>query len=383
MFEVGDFWFIVRGQLNSLKQFNLENVKNMIWEFWEAHRNKDKAAPDSIKKLAAAYNLSGKKDKTRCDFCLKFMKKIANGHTTDYCFFGDKEGWDKINKSNLAESNKLDSQYQCLLSEKVRAFHDSGCTPTSYFLEKPVNLIKSQSLIKTASNQTVLSNGFGNVKVGDIILKGVRHVPSFSYNLVSGIQIMKMGFRQVFYNDRLEILKGDKVVYTGQYNQENGLIELNDVDHQENLANNIKSSLGLYDWHKKLGHVGSQMLKRTSSKHNIKFIDNSVDCESCLKSKATSKRVTRFKRDSVEYDVLEMIKSDTTPFPVQSYDGYLYNVKYVCRSIGFIQLYWIKDFKSATILETFIKFKMKYEKFNWKEYLILQMRWGYRIQRCI
>ena len=152
-----------------------------------------------------------------------------------------------------------------------------------------------------------------------------------------------MGLKQVLYNDWLEILKGDKVVCTGQYNQEFGLIELNDVDHQGNFANNIKSSLDLYDWHRKLGHVGSQMLKRTLSKHNIKFIDNYFDCESCLKSKATSKRVSRFKRDSVVYDVLEMIESDTTPFPVQSYDGYLYNVKYVCRSSGFIQLYWIKD----------------------------------------
>jgi hypothetical protein len=123
--------------------------------------------------LAAAYNLSGKKDKTRCDFCVKFRKKIANGHTPDNCFFGDKVGWDKINKSNLAESNKLDSQYQCFLTEKVRTFHDSGCTPTSYFLERPANFIMSQSLVKTASNETVLSNGFGNVKVGDILLKGV------------------------------------------------------------------------------------------------------------------------------------------------------------------------------------------------------------------
>jgi hypothetical protein len=53
VFEVGDFWLIVRGQLNSLKQFNLENLKNMIWEFWEAHRNKriavDKTAFDPTK----------------------------------------------------------------------------------------------------------------------------------------------------------------------------------------------------------------------------------------------------------------------------------------------------------------------------------------------
>ena len=76
VFEVGDFWFIARGQLNSLKKFDLETVKNTIWDFWEAHRNKrisvDKTTFDPIKKIAAAYNVSGKKEKSRCDHCSKF-----------------------------------------------------------------------------------------------------------------------------------------------------------------------------------------------------------------------------------------------------------------------------------------------------------------------
>jgi hypothetical protein len=218
--------------------------------------------------------------------------------------------------------------------------------------------------VKTASNQTVKSEGTGQVKIGNLLIDNVVHVPKFSHNLLSGIQLMKMGLKQIIFNDKLTVLDGDKVVCTGHFNHEYGLIEM---DTTPIIANHVSSVLDLTKWHNKLGHVGTQMIKRTLDSNQIKFKNNYHPCDSCLRSKSVSKSVSRFKgTPDQKYDKLEMIESDTTPFPTLSYDGYVYNVKYVCRKTGFIHMCWLKDLKSATVLESFMKFRVKFENITGK-----------------
>jgi hypothetical protein len=93
-YDVGDFWAKVRGELNQLATFELESVKTQIWDHRECFRNKrvdyDKEPFNPIKKTAPkAFNI-GKNSK--CEYCSKFRQRIAGGHTTDTCYFGDSPG---------------------------------------------------------------------------------------------------------------------------------------------------------------------------------------------------------------------------------------------------------------------------------------------------
>ena len=57
-------------------------------------------------------------------------------------------------------------------------------------------------------------------------LNDVAYVPSFTKNLVSGIQIMRQGYKQVIENNSLKIYKNDILVATGSYDSETGLLKM-------------------------------------------------------------------------------------------------------------------------------------------------------------
>ena len=132
--------------------------------------------------------------KNVCEWCQKHGRtKIQHTHKTVKCFYGDKSGSAKFNKNN-------DQNY-------FVAFHDSGSTPRSYFKDIPNNCKKSNSFVQTANNQKIPVVGIGSVKFGKMELNDVAYVPSFSKNLVSGIQIMNQGYKQIIENGELKIFK--------------------------------------------------------------------------------------------------------------------------------------------------------------------------------
>lgn len=52
-------------------------------------------------------------------------------------------------------------------------YYDTGCTPTSYFKDKPMNLKNYEGSVKTASNQKVNARGVGEIKLGRITIDNV------------------------------------------------------------------------------------------------------------------------------------------------------------------------------------------------------------------
>jgi hypothetical protein len=72
----------------------------------------------------------------------------------------------------------------------------------------------------------------------------------------------------------------------------------------------------------------------------------------------------KMKRD---YDLIEMIESDSTPFPIISYDGFSINIKFVDRNSGYIFTKFIANLKSATVLQVFKSFKAKVENLTGKK----------------
>ena len=74
------------------------------------------------------------------------------------------------------------------------------------------------------------------MQIGKLVLDDVVHVPSFSKNLLSGIQVMKQGYKQVIENDKIYIFDQDTLVATGKYCEKTGLLKM---DEQINTSNKV------------------------------------------------------------------------------------------------------------------------------------------------
>ena len=145
-----------------------------------------------------------------CDWCKKNKRwKIQNSHVKENCFYGDKPGWEKL----VSDNKTVENSY-------FVAFHDSGSTPRSYFKDIPANCKKTTGFVQTADNKKVEAVGVGSAKFGNMELDDVAYVPSFTKNLVSGIQIMRQGYKQIIENNSLKIYKDDILVATGSYDSE-------------------------------------------------------------------------------------------------------------------------------------------------------------------
>ena len=243
----------------------------------------------------------------------------------------------------------------------------------SYFKDKPEKNFKSIiGTVKTASNQSVESLGVGEVKLGKLHVKNVVYVPGFNHNLLSGIVIMKSGYIQIIKNDHLEIQDNDgNVMCTGKYNPDFGLIE---IIQDFNTYKCHQSSQDLQTWHRKLAHINNDTLKRSLKQYGINTNGNLSSCDDCIKGKMTasnSKVPSKKTRD-----VLELIESDTTPFPSVSHDGFSYNIKFVDASSGDIFLMWIDNLKSSTSLECFRLFEERVENLTNKSIIILRTDGG-------
>lgn len=269
VFESNDFWFNVRGAINLIKKFSYEEVKTLICDYWEAHRNRRMAVNrdpfDPTKKVAVSYQATGSgfKSNKKCDFCFKYRKRLAKSHKSGDCYYGDKEGWTKVNQTdqtNFAQGDNKDdsSSYSGLcLNVSAPIVYDTGCTPLSYFKDKPSNLKPYTGSIKSASNHLVQAKGIGHFKLGDTII--------------------------------------------------------------------------------------DSFIKRNLDANQISYENDDIQCSACIEGKLTKSPKQNKAQDLKSYEVLEMIEADSTVFPIDSYDGFHANVKFIDRSTGYIFGGWLSN----------------------------------------
>ena len=301
-------------------------AKNAIKDFYNA-------TPEKIRNSFKKFELTGKimensnysfNSKNVCEWCQKHGRtKIQHTHKTEKCFYGDKSSSTKFNKNN---------NQNCFV-----AFHDSGSTPRSYFKDIPNNCKKSNSYVQTANNQKIPVVGKGSVTFGKMELNDVAYVPSFTKNLVSGIQIMNQGYTQIIENGKLKIFKKNELVATGKYDNETGLIKMDTEIKQNSNYCRTEKKLNYKNIHSRLGHPGNILLQKTLDATNgLKIVGKiqNDDCEICLKTK--TKKLNIRKKGSVPNDYLDVIESDTQgPFPIIATDGTRNNVKFVDKKSRF------------------------------------------------
>ncbi len=94
-------------------------------------------------------------------------------------------------------------------------------------------------------------------------LNDVAYVPSFTKNLVSGIQIMNQGYKQIMENGELKITKNGILVATGKYDKETGLIKMDPEITQNSNYSRSEQKENFKIIHSRLGHPGHNLLRKT------------------------------------------------------------------------------------------------------------------------
>jgi hypothetical protein len=334
-----------------------------------------------------ANNAKGSRNRESCENCSKAENgriKVCKSHKTSSCFYGDKPGWDKLNNasSNSAEGsvesgNKPLSQYSSL-----RFVYDTGATPKSFVTDMPNKFTHSKGIVSTANGSIIPTLGVGKIKFGNLEVDAT-YVPSFSKNLISGIDIMKRGVQTVIGNNKLIMAskiivpENSVILATGRLDKATGLLML-DQDVDQNIVNDLQkenqkdeennsqithnlAGLTMNQVHRKLGHVGIEMAKRTIKNLNLKLESEKSNeiCEPCIKGKLRKRNIPK---SSSPREICEVIAGDEQgPFRIEGFNGTRYNVKFMDKSSGYLKMFNIKDIKSATLLDNFKPWVLRLE----------------------
>lgn len=235
------------------------------------------------------------------------------------------------------------------------------------------------------------------------------YVPSFSKNLVSGIDINNEGYHQTIGSDLLVVTKGPPnenatVVATGKLNKQAGLFQMDShingsalplvltnkysalVETESELVEaleplNVLSQASrlvavkpnqphvcetgrdqkFSSWmaiHRSLGHCSDLTMRKTLSHLSIPAKEN---CKSCLTGKATRNRIVV--AGTRKRSILETISIDLQgPFRLRNNAGEDTNIKFVDKGSRYIKMEWLPNKRGETIVQSFKLFTDRMER---------------------
>lgn len=316
-----------------------------------------------LKKLLAqqAHTASNKFEKRHCEKCAKEGRYAASRtHNTDQHIDGP--GYKGHQKGNKPSTPYV---------------YDTGAT-NHFFKDKPSLDYheaepSSHNFVQTADGTSVPIVGVGKVTFGKTILEGVKHVPSFSKNLVSGSALSKSGHSVTLDQDGyLTVKRHGKPVATGEI--QNGLVTLHnpfhvleevDVGTDSNepavFAGNLQSAISWNAAHIQWGHCGKAMIQRTADSQGFTLVDSLSPCSICACSKSNQKARKRFSSLTSSHP-LQITQIDVQgPFPITAIDGTCMNVKLVDEYSGYITMKTIPDKSAESIAKILSQYRLQNE----------------------
>ncbi|UYV69020.1 FHDC1 [Cordylochernes scorpioides] len=228
---------------------------------------------------------AAKVNKEQCRICKKFNHKEKD------CYFRNKEKQPPI--AFIAEQREeydkrssvtfiVDSGSTChMINEEKLLDHQKKC-------DVNINVAKKEEGMRAKTS--------GQFKGRQCNLNEVIFVPELSKNLLSVTSIVNNGGEVNFKGDKVTILKDGKKVLEGDQ-LENGLYAVNIEQHfsKQNDSNlTLPSENKTQEWHRKLGHIGMQNLRKLESLvdgmelNKLEKQENDV-CEICIMAKQTRK----------------------------------------------------------------------------------------------
>ncbi|UYV76882.1 K02A2.6-like, partial [Cordylochernes scorpioides] len=259
-----------------LKIAPTENSANFVKK--TNHEEKDCFSKNNRKPAA-------KVNKEQCRICKKFNHKEKD------CYFRNKEKQPPI--AFIAEQREeydkrssvtfiVDSGSTChMINEEKLLDHQKKC-------DVNINVAKKEEVMRAKTS--------GQFKGRQCNLNEVIFVPELSKNLLLVSSIVNNGGEVNFKGDKVTILKDGKKVLKGDQ-LDNGLYAVNIEQHfsKQNDSNlTLPSENKTQEWHRKLGHIRMQNLRKLESLvdgmelNKLENQENDV-CEICIMAKQTRK----------------------------------------------------------------------------------------------
>ncbi|UYV80232.1 K02A2.6-like, partial [Cordylochernes scorpioides] len=266
-----------------------KTIENLISRLTteEIRRNRQSQPEDRVAMNATKQKNNSKPaakvNKEQCRICKKFNHKEKD------CYFRNKEKQPPI--AFIAEQREeydkrssvtfiVDSGSTChMINEEKLLDHQKKC-------DVNINVAKKEEVMRAKTS--------GQFKGRQCNLNEVIFVPELSKNLLSVTSIVNNGGEVNFKGDKVTILKDGKKVLEGDQ-LENGLWAVNIEQHfsKKNDSNlTLPSENKTQEWHRKLGHIGMQNLRKLESLvdgmelNKLEKQENDV-CEICIMAKQT------------------------------------------------------------------------------------------------
>ncbi|KAF6202186.1 hypothetical protein GE061_004584 [Apolygus lucorum] len=273
--------------------------------------------------------------KFRCHIC----KNKKNNHDPENCFY-------RKNRKNQQ------NQAAFIANENPKSFSattwivDSAASSHMTNVESSLKgMIPSDAKITIAKNgQSIKAQSSGILETPECKLNDVLFVPDLSKNLLSVNAITQKNGKVIFEKDKVQIFQNGQLVLDGQKNS-NGLfeIEMGSVKDEKAL---IASRSDSVNWHRKLGHLGVEYLKKLESMSQGMSLtktdlENLKSCEVCLKSKACRKPFGHDRTRASE--PLEILHTDVVgPIEIPTWDQKRYFVSILDDHTHFAAVFLLK-----------------------------------------
>ena len=198
--------------------------------------------------------------------------------------------------------------------------------------------------IKLADSRIIYSEGVGSVvfrptinglRSRDVEFSRVLHVPALRNNLLAVLYLTRFkGFTVHISSHAMKFIRNDTTLFTATINSEGiGYLNGSTIDISENVQLVSTLPLDLTLWHRRLGHLNHDSIKRMLS-HNLATgltLNSSAKpdpiCEPCLAGKMHANPFPS--SDNQATEVLELIHSDLHYIGITSHGGHNYWITFI------------------------------------------------------
>lgn len=208
-----------------------------------------------------------------CFFRNKEVKQCTIGkkinHIEQDCYYKDKSKSKTGNKDKIAFFTEISSQSKEAYLSQIKNNKDRNVefvvdSASTYHMTNDKSLLNNLKECKeyvkvVKKGESMITSGVGNVKFNKCDLLNVSLVPDLCRNLLSVNAITENGGQVLFSKRKVKVIKDNIEVLKGE-KAENGLYIIN--LRKENVALVTEKESESMNWHKKLGHINFNYLKK-------------------------------------------------------------------------------------------------------------------------
>jgi GAG-pre-integrase domain len=239
-----------------------------------------------------------------------------------------------------------------------------------------ISFTRGNLTITVANGETTMAEGYGDILVDlpttsstpeSFVLKDVWYVPELDCNLLSVPQLLSQGIATVFVSQGGALLKGRKTIAVIDIKERKFWLRITNevsVAHQKSLIlANIATALATKGkklssktWHRRLGHLGLDNLRRLKScATGISFDDTFEGCQDCILANST-RQPRKGITSGIATEAYEGVHTDVWgPAPIKSHRGNRYLLTITDDYTRRVKVYCMKLKSEAR--ECFINFE--------------------------